>query len=282
MAVLRFRAPSVASANGTAIVAFQLSARGALCVSMRENAPEFPADLVLDEPGRGARLVEEFYRQYHVGDDDVNADRQHVSAKAAFFRERLQTLGHGEGSLGLDAGCRTGLLIKSVGVLRWLGIDLDEQALHAARASGIACRRMDFTFDLRLQDQSFDAVMMTEVLEHLPYPMIIVREVHRVLKQRASSAFIGSVPLDYHLHRRWKVLRGKRLSGDQTHVHHFSFHELDQLLRFFFEKVDYLPLSGTATRHHWLRSWPNLFIRDIAWIASAPKEQVGQWGVGKM
>ena len=86
---------------------------------------------------------------------------------------------------------------------------------------------MDFTSAINFRDESFDVVMMTEVLEHLPYPSITVREVHRILKKKPGSTYVGSAPLDYHLHRRWKVLRGKRLSGEQTHVHHFSFRELD-------------------------------------------------------
>ena len=90
---------------------------------------------------------------------------------------------------------------------------------------------------------------------------------------------MGSVPLDYHLHRRLKVLWGKRLSGEQNHVHHFSFNELDQLLRFYFEEVDYLPLSGTATRYPRLKLPYNLFVRDIAWAASSPKREVGRWEV---
>jgi hypothetical protein len=101
------------------------------------------------------------------------------------------------------------------------------------------------------------------------------------LKKKTGSVYVGSVPLDYHLHRRWKVLRGKRLSGEQTHVHHFSFNELDQLLRFFFEKVDYLPLSGTAQRHPRLNLPYNLFVRDIAWAAAAPKPAVVRWDVRK-
>ena len=74
-------------------------------------------------------------------------------------------------------------------------------------------------------------------------------------------------------------MRGKRLSGEQTHVHHFSFKELDRLLRFYFEKVEYLPLSGTAARHPgWNLSY-DLFVRDIAWAASSPKQEVGRWPV---
>jgi ubiquinone/menaquinone biosynthesis C-methylase UbiE len=247
------------------------------------GAPEFPEELLLREPGRGSRLVREFYEQYNEGGQNYTSwGRQHEEKKSAFYREQLQALGHDERSLGVDIGLQGGIITRMVNVVRWLGVDINAEALEVARASGIPCVEMDFSVGIDLRDDSLDAVMMTEVLEHLAYPSITVREVHRILKKQPRSAFVGSTPLDYHLHRRWKVMRGKRLSGEQTHVHHFSFNELDHLLRFYFEKVEYLPLSGTAARHpNWNLSY-NLWVRDIAWAASSPKLHVGKWSLGKM
>jgi SAM-dependent methyltransferase len=245
----------------------------------------FPEELLLNEPNRGARLVQEFYKQYHdvTRDPDyyTRAGLQHEEIKSAFYRRCLEKSGHTRQSLGLDVGCRGGVLIKMVGLIRWIGVDIDPRALQVARDAGIPCAEMDFTSDIGFKDESFDVVMMTEVLEHLPYPSIIAREVHRILKKNPGSAYVGSVPLDYHLHRRWKVMRGKRLSGDQTHVHHFSFNELDELLRFYFEEVEYLPLSGTAQRHPRLKLPSNLFVRDIAWAAASPKQAPERWDVTK-
>ena len=45
------------------------------------------------------------------------------------------------------------------------------------------------------------------------------------------------------------------------------------------EKVEYLPLSGTAARHSQWNLPYNLFVRDIAWAASSPKREVGRWQV---
>jgi SAM-dependent methyltransferase len=245
----------------------------------------FPDELMLNEPNRGARLIQEFYEQYHEPKRERGHygkhGTQHEEIKSAFYRRWLESNSHDHQSLGLDVGCRSGVLIKMVGVIRWVGVDVDRAALEIARESGIPCAEVDFTAELGFKNESFDAVMMTEVLEHLPYPSIAVREVHRVLKKKPGSAYVGSVPLDYHLHRRWKVMRGKRLSGEQTHVHHFSFNELDQLLRFYFEKVEYLPLSGTAQRHPRLKLPYNLFVRDIAWAAASPRTAPGRWEVGK-
>lgn len=242
------------------------------------NTPiQFDEELLLNEPNRGVRLIREFYEHYDEKSSYKSWGGQHEKIKSAFYRECLERSHHDERSMGLDVGCRGGILIKLVGLIRWFGVDINPRAVHVARQSGIPCAEMDFTTGIGVRDESFDVLMMTEVLEHLPYPSITIREVHRLLKKRPGSMYVGSVPLDYHLHRRWKVLRGKRLSGEQTHVHHFSFNELNHLLKFYFEKVDYLPLSGTAKRYPQLKLSYNLFVRDIAWAASSPKMEVGRW-----
>jgi len=241
----------------------------------------FPDELLLNEPARGQRLISEFYQQY--GESRPNGyfawGHQQEETKTAFYRKVLEANGHDERSFGVDIGCQGGVLIKLTNLISWAGVDIDPRALEAARDNGVTCHEMDFTSAIGFRDESFDAVMMTEVLEHLPYPSISVREIHRILKKNPGSTYLGSVPLDYHLHRRWKVLRGKRLSGEQTHVHHFSFRELDQLLGFYFGKVEYLPLSGTAVRYPKLKLPYDLFVRDIAWAASSPKQNVGRWEV---
>ena len=244
----------------------------------------FPEELLLHEPNRGSRLVQEFYQQYgntrQYPGYYTTIGTQHEEIKGPFYRRWLELNGHYRQNLGLDVGCRGGVLTEMVGIIRWIGVDIDPGAVAAARER-IACAEMDFTAGIDFRDESFDAVMMTEVLEHLPYPGITVGEVHRILKKKPGSAFVGSVPLDYHLHRRWKVMRGKRLSGEQLHVHHFSFKELDQLLRFYFDRIEYLPLRGTAQRHPRWRLPYNLFVSDIAWAAASPKITPGPWDIRK-
>jgi SAM-dependent methyltransferase len=248
-----------------------------------KTASRFPEELLWDEPERRAGLIREFYEHYNEKKPSYGGwGHQHEKIKAPFYRRCLEANGHDERSTGVDVGCQGGVLIKFVNLISWVGVDIDKRALKVAREAGVACREMDFTTAIGFRDECVDALMMTEVLEHLPYPSITVREVHRILKKKPSSTYVGSVPLDYHLHRRWKVMRGKRLSGEQTHVHHFSFRELNRLLRFYFEKVEYLPLSGTAARHPKLKLPYNLFVRDIAWAASGPRRDVGRWElVGK-
>src|SRR4051794_28705139 len=98
---------------------------------------EFDPDLILDEPERGARLIGEFYAEYHEKGCCGSRRRQHEEIKAAFYRKCLATHNHSERSLGLDVGCRGGLLIKLVSLIRWCGIDIDAGAVQAARDAGI-------------------------------------------------------------------------------------------------------------------------------------------------
>jgi len=231
--------------------------------------------LRLNQPGRRLELVQEFYEQHHRQNRDITKAKDDAK-KVSFFNDYLtgfarRRAAQGSAALtGVDLGCRGGALTRQLcPQIRWHGVDIDRNAIALANQSGIPCCQMEITTAIDFQDRSFDAVVLTEVLEHLPYPAISVREVSRILKP--DGAFLGSVPLDYHLHRRWAVLRGGRLTGADTHLHHFSFGELDELLHRHFQQVSYRPLRGTAARHPgWRLSWHH-FVRDIAWIASDPK-----------
>lgn len=241
------------------------------------DLPEFPNELILNDPEWNTKLLREFYEQHHERRNYGKA--QHEQRKAEVFRDYLEQHLNDPDRIGVDVGCRGGALTSKLGNIRWIGADVDSRAVALANAAGIACVEMNFAIGINFASDAFDAVVMTEVMEHLAYPVITVKEVHRILKKSDVSAFFGSVPIDYHLSRRWKVMRGKRLSGDPTHVHHFSFTELDHLLRFYFEEVAYTPLRGTAFRYPKLRLPYRFFVTDIAWVASRPRREVGRWEI---
>ena len=114
---------------------------------------------------------------------------------------------------------------------------------------------------LPFPDNSFDIVVMAEVLEHLPYPMITLGEVKRVLKQ--DGEFIGNLPLAYHLKDRIQILRGRRLviSGDPTHLQFLSYEDVKELLSVFFEIKKIEILKGGKKKS---KMFPTLFARNIA------------------
>src|SRR6185437_4412540 len=51
---------------------------------------------------------------------------------------------------------------------------------------------------IRVADETFDAVLLTQVLEHVREPLRVVRELHRVLK-RGGRLFL-TAPLVWELH----------------------------------------------------------------------------------
>ncbi len=220
-------------------------------------------------------MVRDFYETHHRCHRDITRAKDDKK-KVAFYNRFLDEFAarratqETEAPSGVDLGCRGGALTKQLSpAVVWHGVDIDRNAIALAQANGLPCCEMDISIALDFVDHAFDVAVMTEVLEHLPYPGISVREAHRILKP--GGAFLGSVPLDYHLHRRWSVMRGGRLTGDPTHLHHFSFTELDQLLRRYFADVDYCALRGTAARHpNWKLPFEH-FVRDIAWVAWNPR-----------
>jgi SAM-dependent methyltransferase len=238
---------------------------------MTEALPIHLQELILDDPGRGDRLIGEFYEKHH--EHRSYEKSYHQKKIPAIFKKELEERGYNSTHSGLDLGLRGGALTEAIGTVNWMGVDIDTLALARARERGIPCMVMDISKAISFKDNSFDVVMLTEVLEHLPYPWITFAEVHRVVK-KGTGLFLGTVPLDYHLHRRYKVLRGKRLSGDPTHIHHFSLEELRDYLRQYFEEVKFFPLRGTAVSHPGWKLPMEHFVSEIGWAAAKPRASV--------
>lgn len=235
----------------------------------------FPESLVLNEPHRRKQLTQLFYEQHHARKDITTAKQDQL--KLSFYKDQL-THNKVNIELGIDLGCRGGALTKSLQDCgNWVGVDIDRNAIQLANEQGIPCIEMDISTAIDLKSDSFDAVCLTEVLEHLPYPSVTIHEVWRILKKSESSVFIGSVPIDYNLKRRFSVMRGKRLTKDPTHLRSFSYNELKTLLGHYFETVEFKATRGMKTKYDFL-SW-NHFVRDIAWMAKSPKQDVSEWDI---
>jgi SAM-dependent methyltransferase len=113
----------------------------------------------------------------------------------------------------LDLGCGTGWLADHFE--HYTGVDGSEDAVAEARRRGRNVSHADLDQPLRLEDASFDAVVMKDVLEHVGDPVALVREVRRVLRPGglvfASSPDAQRWVWDDYTHRRPFTRKSYRL-----------------------------------------------------------------------
>lgn len=91
----------------------------------------------------------------------------------------------------LDIGCNNGnlaFLLRKQGVspeqLDYIGIDIAEESIECAQYRNIcgSVFQVGSASELHFPDESFDAVTLVEVIEHLPDQARAIREAVRVLK----------------------------------------------------------------------------------------------------
>jgi SAM-dependent methyltransferase len=104
----------------------------------------------------------------------------------------------------LDVGCGTAWLADHFSSYR--GLDSSPEAVKAAAARGRNVELHDAGEPLLADDGSVDGVILKDVLEHVPDPVFVVREAHRVLREGgrvfASSPDAQRWVWDDYTHRR--------------------------------------------------------------------------------
>ena len=83
----------------------------------------------------------------------------------------------------LEIGCGRGDMLKNLKSFGWNaeGIDFDLQAVSFARERGLVVRHGSLD-DIHYDDATFDAVIMSHVIEHLHDPIKVVKDCYRILK----------------------------------------------------------------------------------------------------
>ena len=98
-----------------------------------------------------------------------------------------------QGSKVLDVGCNSGEFLKLLQEKGCdaVGVDISEPLLEIAKGKGLNVIKADAE-TLPFPDQSFDVVILREVLVHLHDPVKALKEIKRVLKP--SGFLLGSAP----------------------------------------------------------------------------------------
>ncbi len=125
-----------------------------------------------------------------------NLDRYYI--RTAILKKINLNLKEFKGKL-LDIGCGKmpykELILENSNVSSYTGLDIESAIVYDAKVTA------DFTWDgikMPFNDNEFETAFGTEVLEHCPYPHIILDEVYRVLKP--GGIFFFTVPFLWNLH----------------------------------------------------------------------------------
>jgi ubiquinone/menaquinone biosynthesis C-methylase UbiE len=206
-------------------------------------------------------LIQSFYEKHHLTGNRLKQSFLEKE-RGALFSKWI-----GRNKTVLDLGGRDGTLTRYYCNNNKVIIgDIDQTALSYAKDNyDVETEIINLNEILPFPDNSFDYVVMAEVLEHLPYPMITLEEIRRVLKK--DGQFIGNLPLAYHLKDRIQIMRGRKLliSGDPTHLQFLSYQDVKKLLSFFFIINKIVVLKGGKKKS---AIFPGLFARNIAFVCS--------------
>lgn len=166
----------------------------------------------------------------------------------------------GRGRL-LDVGCWNGGFLERVQragrYTELVGVDVVDAGVAVARRKGFDARVVDLNGEpLPFDAGEFDGVSLLAVLEHVFDPVAMVREIHRVL--RPGGELLIDVPNAASLTNRLRILFGRipitstDPGWDGGHLHYFTKHALDGLLRR--EGFEVLERRTTGGRSQ-LREW---------------------------
>jgi ubiquinone/menaquinone biosynthesis C-methylase UbiE len=138
----------------------------------------------------------------------------------------------------LDVGCGTGEFGKSKpsDSIRVYGVDCDDNALRAASEYEFV-EKIDLDCNsLPFEDNFFDAVLAKDILEHVQKPWLLLKEIHRIIKD--NGIIIASVPMP----------KPNIVWSDYTHLRGFTKDCLETLFKdsqfevLYIKKIGDIPL----------------------------------------
>ena len=130
----------------------------------------------------------------------------------------------------LDLGSGDGLflsLLKKKGIIG-KGLDVSEEGVTKTRARGLEASLFDFNDKIPFEDNTFDTVVMLDLLEHLYSPEKLLKESSRVSKK----TLIVSVPNFSSLPARLQTLLGRVPENNQPkkgHIFWFNYFILKKM-----------------------------------------------------
>jgi 2-polyprenyl-3-methyl-5-hydroxy-6-metoxy-1,4-benzoquinol methylase len=182
-------------------------------------------------PTRTSRILAKLraYKGGYPAKDGLVVSRLWQIAAALFGNFFLFYLPYrGQGKSLLEVGCGTGADLDWARARGWdvHGLELDKSAVEIAKRRGLDVQCSTFE-NAKLPDNSFDCIMMLQVLEHLYSPRLALQQCHQLL--RSGGLLLVAVPkfdswTRHALGNFWHNLQFP------IHLHHFNQPVLEKMI----------------------------------------------------
>ncbi|MEJ2705707.1 MAG: class I SAM-dependent methyltransferase [Sedimentisphaerales bacterium] len=133
----------------------------------------------------------------------------------------------------VDLGCGEGItlqkMVKMLPASEVLGIDCIQENINICLKHNLPARQGDI-YVLDLAEDSVDAVVLIEVIEHLERPEMVVNEIHRVLKPGGKLVLVYPNDAIFKI-ARIATLRFKEAAYDAGHLKQWMPREIETLLK---------------------------------------------------
>lgn len=169
----------------------------------------------------------------------------------------------------LDVGCGSGGFLRALCQdNKWegMGIDINPYALDIARRQGVNVQRGTLE-DVHLPADSFDAVTLWDVIEHVPGPCDTLSEIRRILKPNGRLLLSAPSAKSWQIHlwrNRWVAWETPR------HLQIFSMQTLHRLAGdtgFEIVRQIHFPMERfyvVESVHCWLQDYTSGHVRGAA------------------
>ncbi len=211
-----------------------------------------------------ASVTGDVYRAHHASGDRYGFTFASDTRVGWFKREIEQAAARlGKTQLRiLDIGCRDGTMTRQYAAGHdVIGLDVDRDAVALAnQVPRLSASVLDLNNEpIPHEVGAFDVVVAGEVIEHLQWPSVVVKEIHRVLVR--GGTFIGTVPNAFRLRNRLQFFLGREFEPDPTHLRQFS----PQAMRKLLEAFEGVTLEFHGGRRRDLH--PRLMAANMHWVA---------------
>ncbi|MEJ1239011.1 class I SAM-dependent methyltransferase [Chryseolinea sp. T2] len=162
----------------------------------------------------------------HVADNDIDTP-WHNFAKAQVQKLAVNN------SVILEIGCGRGgfsnfIVNKYPDIKQLFACDYSPTAIEIGRANAPKTGKITWQQEdiqkLSFSEQTFDVIISCETIEHVPHPLLALKEMHRVLK--TGGTLILTCPNYFNLFGIWclyrKVIRKPYTEGGQPYVNYIQ------------------------------------------------------------